>query len=207
MSILFGTLRPCGVVITREHLLKMAFPTKRFASDGLAVRSAGRLGMGIQPFFTNERSYLEREPRIDEEANMITFDGRLDNYAELMQALQIGEKDVPDSVIVLAAFRCWGEECFAHFVGDWALALWAANNQTLYLARDHAGTRSLYFKNLNGHIEWSTYVETLLSGTPASPLDERYVASYLGCQMIRDLTPFRDILCVRPGNTMVDGSV
>jgi asparagine synthase (glutamine-hydrolysing) len=209
MSIIFGTLLSHGVLASQDLLLKMARCTERFANDGLALRSAGNLGMGIQPFHSNERSYLEREARIDDQSNMVTFDGRLDNYAELMQELQLVDKEASDSVIVLAAFRRWREECFAHFIGDWALALWAATEQTLYLARDHAGSRSLYYKNLNGHIEWSTYIETLLSGTPAAPLDDRYIGSYLGCQMIRDLTPFKDVLSVSPGHYLAsrDGHV
>jgi asparagine synthase (glutamine-hydrolysing) len=87
-----------------------------------------------------ERGVFEKKPGSD-------IDGRLDNYRELAQLLELEAHNLSDSQILLAAFDRWGEQCFSRFVGDWALALWSLKDESLYLARDHAGTRSLYFQH------------------------------------------------------------
>ena len=159
--------------------------------------------MGFQPFHTHDRSNLELQPCTDQHGNMVTVDGRLDNYEDLQQQLGFPETHVADSVIVLAAFDRWGEQCFSRFVGDWALALWSGKERSLYLARDHAGTRTLYFEMTGEEVLWSTYLETFFSSKTVRDLDEGYAAAYLGCQPLRDRTPYQEIRAVLPAHYLV----
>jgi len=55
--------------------------------------------------------------------NTITFDGRLDNRADLR--LQFGDLDTSDSdaALALAAYTRWGAAGFLHLIGDWSLAI------------------------------------------------------------------------------------
>ena len=111
----------------------------------------------------------------------------------------------PDSLIVLTAFSKWGEGCFSRFIGDWGLSLWCAKDHRIYLARDHAGARTLYFENAHGNLWWSTYLETFFSGGRKHSLDESYVGSYLGNQRLGDLTPYQGIRAVPPAHYLVLG--
>jgi asparagine synthase (glutamine-hydrolysing) len=134
---------------------------------------------------------------------MLTLDGRIDNHSELCQILDIENNLAADSLIVMAAFERWGEGCFSHFIGDWAIALWSHPEKLLYLARDHAGARSLFFHQQDGDVFWSTYLETFFHGGKSFDADEVYAACYLVGQPVRDRTPYREITAVTPAHYLV----
>ena len=94
------------------------------------------------------------------------------------------------------AFDHWGEQCFARLVGDWALVLWCQRDHSIYLARDHAGTRTLYFERSGKQLIWSTYLETFFADGQTRELDRAYAARYLASQPIRDLTPYNGIRAI-----------
>jgi asparagine synthase (glutamine-hydrolysing) len=156
--------------------------------------------MGFQPYPAHERAVLDDGPVADSYRNVISFDGRLDNYEELTEMLGVDRTGYPDSKIVLAAFRRWGEECFARLCGDWAFALWCEREQTLYLVRDHAGTRTLYFSRRNGVVLWSTHLDAFLNADAEFRLSDAYVARYLAGSPIRDLTPYEGIRSIQPAH-------
>ena len=196
MSVIFGMLRSAGHLVTKEALSQIAGATERYAPDGLAVYVDGPVGMGFQSYHTHERSRLDGEPRVDRAGNILTFDGRLDNYRDLAHQLSLGDKENADSAIVLAAFERWGERCFAQLIGDWALVLWDARQRTLYLCCDHAGTRTLYYSEVGDWILWSTYLESFFVEGPERRLDPTYAACYLAGHPAGDLTPYEGIRAV-----------
>jgi len=200
MSIIFGIRKSEGDTVGEHQLANLAHATERWAPDGTFTRANGRIGMGYQPYHTHQRSTLASQPVVDEYGNMVTLDGRLDNHKELRELLDIRESDTPDSLIVLAGFRRWGEECFSKLIGDWALAIWSQAERSLYLARDHAGTRTLYFEQRHGRILWSTFLESFFVENKSRDLDETYAASYLACQPLRDLTPYKGVFAVTPAH-------
>jgi asparagine synthase (glutamine-hydrolysing) len=200
MSSIFGIRRPSGAAATESELLRLAEATARFAFDGLSVKAVGRVGMGFQPYYTHARSTLETAPACDSYGNLLTFDGRLDNYVDLCAELGLNGLATADSQIVLAAFAKWGENSFSRFIGDWALALWSERGQSLYLARDHAGTRTLYLQDDRGALRWSTHLETFFVDGTSKRLDEGYAACYLASRPIRDLTPYEGVRAVLPAH-------
>src|SRR5260370_1454360 len=158
MSIIYGLLKEHGVRVTEWELQHLAAATERYATGTDSVYIRGRLGMGFQPYSSHLRSALEQGPTSTLHGHALCFDGRLDNHKELSEELGLHDPDaLSDSQIVLAAFAQWSEACFSRFVGDWALALWSEKDQSLYLARDHAGTRTLYFRHEQGEAVWATY--------------------------------------------------
>ena len=200
MSIIFGMLKPDGARVEEHELLSLATATERYAPEGASAQVLGRIGMGFQPYYTHQRSCLENAPRMDIHSNLLCIDGRLDNHRELCDALDMYEPNSADSQIVLSAFNKWGDQCFAHFVGDWAVALWDERNKTLYLARDHAGTRTLYFCQRGDTLLWATYVDTLISHQEPQSIDEDYVAAYLSSHPVHDLTPYKGVRAVTPAH-------
>jgi len=200
MSIIFGVQRVEGGVATEQQLLNLARGTDKYAPDGTFVRAGGSVGMGFQPCHTHRRSSLESRPAIDQRRNMLALDGRIDNFAELCELLGLEDSKTADSQVVLAAFERWGEYCFARLVGDWSLALWSHLDRTLYLARDHAGARTLYFEEANDCILWSTYLETFFVETSHRDEDEGFAASYLTRQPIGNRTPYKGLMAVPPAH-------
>jgi asparagine synthase (glutamine-hydrolysing) len=156
--------------------------------------------MGLQPYFSHHRSAKENRPTEDVHGNVLSFDGRLDNYRELVQRLGIEDPECPDAQIVLSAFAHWGQACFSLFVGDWAIALWSEEDQTLYLARDHAGTRMIYFHRERSTVLWSSHLDTFSVSGLDLRLAEDYAACYLTSRPIGDLTPYEGIRSVPPAH-------
>jgi asparagine synthase (glutamine-hydrolysing) len=203
MSIISGILKPPDSRVTEEELLQLARPTRRYACDGTSVCTSGRIGMGFQACHTHLRSKLDKGPVGDQYDNLLVLDGRLDNHFELCREVNRDPALTADSQIVLAQFSRYGEKCFSRLIGDWAIALWSARSQSLYLARDHAGTRTLYFRSENGELQWATYLEAFLVQGAMTRLDEEYAACYLASQPMRDRTPYKGIRAVPPAHFLV----
>ncbi len=200
MSIIFGIRSDDERDASDRDMEALACATGHYACDGLFTGVSRGVRMAIQPYPTHERCRLESQPLTDECGNLLTLDGRLDNYNHLCEQLGLREENTPDSAVVLSAFRAWNEECFARLIGDWALALWSPSNRSLYLARDHAGVRTLYFERRDRRIRWSTYLETFFTKGKRHELDATFAACYLTATQSWDLTPFRDIRSVPPAH-------
>jgi len=200
MSIIFGVINFPGRKVAETELKALAEATQRYAPDGTFLYADNNLGMGFQPYYTHERSSLESQPVADNLGNRIVFDGRLDNHADLAAELQLRVPRTQDSLILLAAFERWGEQCFSRLIGDWALALWSAGDRTLYLARDPAGSRTLYYHTADGVFRWSTYLETFFADNERHPLNCEWATRFLCGHPVGDLTPYQGISAVPPSH-------
>jgi asparagine synthase (glutamine-hydrolysing) len=93
--------------------------------------------MGAQPMHSASGRYV------------ITFNGEIYNFKALRQELeQLGEKfrGHSDTEIMLTAIARWGVEAsLKKFNGMFAFGLWDREEQTLYLSRDRAGEKPLYY--------------------------------------------------------------
>jgi asparagine synthase (glutamine-hydrolysing) len=77
----------------------------------------------------------------------LTIDGwiRLDNSAELAQALGIAPKTHNDIHLVLAAYQRWGRDCVDHLDGDFAFVIIDQRSHSAFAVRDPLGIRALYY--------------------------------------------------------------
>jgi asparagine synthase (glutamine-hydrolysing) len=200
MSAIFGVWNPRGPIVERTALTRLAKATTKYGPDATKIGTFGHVGMGYQAFQTHLRSVNDEQPYCDTQGNLVVFDGRLDNYSELRELHCSESEHLSDSALVLAAFQKSGEECFLQFVGEWALALWSAVDRTLYLARDHAGTRALYYSEVNGTVKWSTYLETFFSGDILPEINIEYAARQLMRRSTVGLSPYKSIHEVPPAH-------
>jgi len=199
MSILWGVMKDQDRVLEQE-MRELSRATLRYGTGDAATIVQENLGMGLQPVLSHARSEWDKRPFLDPAGNVLCFDGRLDNHRELEEMLECGDTESSDSEIVLAAFRRWGELCFGHFTGDWALALWCAKQRTLFLSRDHAGARSLYVAYTATQTRWATYLDAFTTSGADLHLSEEYAGVYLSGALARDLTPYKEIRAVLPGH-------
>ena len=78
----------------------------------------------------------------------ITFNGEIFNFIELREELKkygYQFRSDTDTEVVLAAYHKWGKECFHHFNGMWAMAIWDERKKELLLSRDRFGIKPLYY--------------------------------------------------------------
>ena len=78
---------------------------------------------------------------------MLVADLRLDNREELAAVFGMGAAELrvmPDSALLLRAYKRWGEACAEHLLGDFAFAIWDGRAKKLVLGRDHMGQRYVH---------------------------------------------------------------
>lgn len=203
MSIIFGLLAEPEASVTEAELKHLSIPTQCYTTAAGSFRVAGRIGMGLQPYASHARSTMDTCPVSDAYGNTFTFDGRLDNYKEVADMLDLNGQETSDSEIACASLQRWGGDGLARFVGDWALAFWSAKEQVLVLARDHAGTRSLYWFRQQNRLLWSTHLDTIVAACPGLRLSEDYLARYLSGRQIGKFTPYEGVCSVRPAHYLI----
>jgi asparagine synthase (glutamine-hydrolysing) len=171
--------------------------------DGGNLIVDGPVGICYRAFHTNPQSRLENQPFISQNGMVLALDGRIDNRDQLISDLRDelpGERiDITDVEIVSAAFSCWREDCLLRLIGEFALILWDPFRQTILLARDHVGARTLYYHQDKDRLICSSELEPLVSliGTGLT-VNEEYIAGFLAYDPEPELTPYNGVYAVKP---------
>lgn len=135
------------------------------AEDGLAGLCHRRLSIidlsdaANQPMASNDGRHV------------LVYNGEIYNYRDLARELQDRGhrfRTSSDTEVLLAAFGEWGEKCVERLDGMFAFAVWDVVGQTLFMARDRAGEKPLYYRESPGAIEFASELKALLrrAGAP-----------------------------------------
>ena len=79
---------------------------------------------------------------------VLAFNGEIYNFRELRRDLEArGEifESTGDAEVLLKALICWDVAALSRLNGIFAISFYDVENRTLLLARDHAGTKPLYY--------------------------------------------------------------
>jgi len=182
MSGIAGFLRRDGAPAPIENLNRMIAAIAHRGPDDAGVWAEGSVGLGNCLLRTTPESIHEHLPRKASEAPfVIAADARIDNRADLMEALGVrGIATITDSELILNAYAKWGEKCPIHLIGDFSFAIWDARQQRLFCARDSAGTRSLYYFAAPGIFAFGSEIKAILA-LPEIPaeLNEQRVGDFI----------------------------
>ncbi|WP_404366779.1 asparagine synthase-related protein [Sphingomonas sp. MMS24-J45] len=209
MSAIWGILRFDDVAVDAADLERMKGALAARCSDGAATFADGRIGLGHGLMRITREDAFDQQPLYDRDARLVLVaDCRIDNREEIAAALELdpaGLATMPDSALVLHAYRRWGEGCPAHLIGDFAFAIWDVARKRLFLARDPMGQRPLHYHLGNGFVAFATDIPALwsVSGVPRK-LDEIWLARYVNFWGNRPdgRTAFDEIRSVRGGTTL-----
>lgn len=149
MSAIFGILRFDGGEVSARDLERMSNTLAHRGPDGRKFVVDGAVGLGHCLMRVNQEDLFEAQPLRDRDADLtLVADLRIDNREELAEVFGIGAvelRDMPDSALVLRAYKKWGENCAEHLLGDFAFAIWDGRAKKLVLARDHMGQRAIHY--------------------------------------------------------------
>ncbi len=205
MSVQFGRWNFDGKPVDRGYLEKAKASIAPYGPDDAGSYSAGNISILYHAFQTTKESRRETQPHATQSGAILTWDGRLDNRANLIRQLRdvvtIASTDVE---IVAAAYEFWGSGSFAMLIGDWALSLWDPHTRSLNLAKDPIGTRHLYYSFDNDQVTWSTILDPLVlfAGKTFTLCDE-YIAGWFSFFPAAHLTPYVGIHCVPPSSSVL----
>jgi asparagine synthase (glutamine-hydrolysing) len=200
MSAQFGIVNFDGRPVGPEDLDRACSSLAPYGPDSEGRWCRDNAGIRHRAFHTTNESRFETQPCMSASGSVITWDGRLDNRAELIRDTQFERPDsATDLAIVTACFEQWGTFSFRRLIGDWALSIWDPKSRSVVLARDFVGARSLYYTIHRDRVAWSTTLDplVLLSPDPLK-LNEEYVAGWFSLFPEPQLTPYVGIRSVPP---------
>jgi len=202
MSVQFGRWNFDGKPVSRDYLEKAKASIAPYGPDDAGSYLKGNISIVYHAFHSTKESRREAQPHVTASGAILTWDGRLDDRADLIQQLRdvltIGSTDVE---IVAAAYEYWGSDCLPMLIGDWALSLWDPHTRSLILARDPIGTRHLYYTFDDKQVTWSTILDPLvLFAGKTFTLCEEYIAGWFSFFPATHLTPYVGIHAVPPSS-------
>ena len=205
MSVQFGRWNFEGQPPAPDYIEKVSATLAPYGPDSNESYSKGGVGILYRAFHTTKESRREKQPRISSSGAVITWDGRLDNPAELIDELRDSlTNGSTDLAIVAMAFEKWGADCFAKLIGDWALSIWNPGKRSLILAKDPIGTRHLYYSFDDDQVTWSTILDPLVRlGGKTFALNEEYIAGWFSMFPAVDLTPCVGVHSVPPSSSVL----
>ena len=159
--------------------------------NGQGPRPDGRfdLGLGHRRLSIIDLSDSGLQPMASHDRRQwIVYNGEIYNYLELrieLHALGHAFHSDSDTEVLLAAYREWGTACLSRFNGMWAFALWDADRNQLFCARDRFGVKPLYYAHGPDWFVFGSEIKALLAHprVPRAPNDA-IVFDYLSQRLV-----------------------
>lgn len=205
---LFGIWRPNG-----GRLASAELESARQACDELRHRGPDQHGeyaqgdvyIGHRRLSILDLSERGRQPMVSEDgAVAVAVNGEIYNFQALRRELGKEQfRSSSDSEVVLHGYRAWGiEKLLSRIEGMFAFTVLDRRSGQLYLARDHAGIKPLYYGNLNGYVFWASELKAVrrFFGPDRLPMDNTALYDFLTYRYVpAPKTQYRNCYKVEPG--------
>lgn len=176
---------------------------------GLVLLPAGdrNIGMAHRRLSIMDLSVKGHQPMVSNDKNVIVvFNGEIYNFKEIRKQLEreyIFNSNC-DTEVILASYQKWGEKCFEHFDGMFAMAIYDIALNRLILGRDRIGKKPLfYFYNGEEFVFASEMKAIMVYGFPRT-VRKDILGEYLYHGYIQGKkTVFRDVYKLLPGTVLV----
>lgn len=126
-----------------------------------------RVGLAHRRLSIVDLSPAGHQPMHDSERGLtIVFNGEIYNFKELRAELtQRGYVfcSHSDTEVLLAAYDAWGTDCLSRLNGMFVFALYDAIKRVVFLARDRAGEKPLFYHLDQGTLHFASELKALLA--------------------------------------------
>src|SRR5690606_33286067 len=132
--------------------------------DGFGYHFDGRVGLGHRRLSIIDLAEGDQPIYNHDGSVVIVFNGEIYNYRELReQLLSAGYKfkTHSDTEVIVHLYEQKGIDCLADLNGMFCFALWDANHQRLFIARDRLGEKPFYYSKENGRLVFSSELKSL----------------------------------------------
>jgi len=183
----------CGILgVSSTHPINMQNFKKALDSlknrgpdaEGIKLLQSGEVVLGHRRLAIIDLSADSNQPMHNQDQSLwLIFNGEIYNFIELRAELEAESRvflTQSDSEVILHAYEHWGEKCLDRFRGIFAFAIYDSRNETFFLARDHFGTKPLYYFQSSGCFAFASQPSTINLALQRTPeIDEYWLHAYL----------------------------
>lgn len=149
------------------------------------------------------------QPLANEDQSVWTvFNGEIFNFKSLRARLEGADHHFQtdcDTEVIVHLYEDEGTDCFRHFNGMFAIALWDERRRRVVLARDRLGQKPVYYYQHEGRLLFGSELKAILqvAGVPRE-VDPAAIDAYLTYQYVpHPQTIFKGIHKLPPGHFLV----
>jgi len=150
----------------------------------------GRVGLAHRRLAIIDLSSAGHQPMCDEKRGLsVVFNGEIYNFRELREELEglgYAFRSESDTEVLLAAYHFWGTDLLSRLNGMFAFALYDANKETVFIARDRAGEKPLFYHMGRETLHFGSELKALLADTS---LPRRINKESLDCYLAMGYVP------------------
>jgi len=152
-------------IAEKEIITKMTDTLKHRGPDSEGYYVDNNLALGHRRLSIIDLSAVANQPLCNEDRTVWTvFNGEIYNFKELRNDLiSKGHKfkTNSDTEVIVHGYEEWKTDCFQHFCGMMACAIYDKNNRELILAKDRFGKKPLYYTLQNGIFAFASEIKAL----------------------------------------------
>ena len=190
--------------VSLDSLGRMAAVIRHRGPDGYGFYCGRKVGLAHVALNTID-SIGVGQPIANEDGQIIlACGGEVFNHTELRRELEARGhlfRTRSHVEVILHGYEEWGPNLLQRLDGQFALALYDRNRETLLVARDRFGVRPLFYAQRDGDLYFGSEVKAILASGAVEPaLDPRGLDEVLKFGAARPpRTPFSGIAALEPG--------
>jgi asparagine synthase (glutamine-hydrolysing) len=155
-----------SVNLLQEQVKQMCLKLAHGGPDGAGIYTEenARVVLGHRRLSLLDLSVNGAQPMHYLNRFTITYNGELYNYKSIKTELQASGFNFTtqtDTEVILAAFAKWNVHAFVKLNGMFAFALWDNLEQQIYLVRDAAGIKPLYYSTISNGLAFASELHAL----------------------------------------------
>jgi len=132
--------------------------------DGIFLKR--KVGLGVRRLSIIDLISGHQPIHNEDKTLWMVFNGMIYNFLDLRRHLE--EKrhifyTQTDTEVVIHLYEEYGDDCVLRLNGMFAFAIWQADKEKLFLARDRLGVKPLYYAIFNGYFLFASEIKAILT--------------------------------------------
>lgn len=204
----------CGIVgiysrsIDKKQVEKATEILHHRGPDGYGHFFGDNIAFGHRRLAVIDLSEKAKQPMCNESGDLwIVYNGEVYNFQELRKELEEKGhefKSNSDTEVILHAYEEWHVDCLKRFNGMFAFAIWSNKTKELFLARDRAGVKPLYYYLDSEKFIFASEVKAILEFGIERKLNKKILWDFFNYGiMIGDETLFENIKTLPPAHYFI----
>ena len=185
-----GFVVPPGERADPAIVTRMVAALRHRGPDAIGFHVGGRVALGVARLRVIDLATGDQPIASEDGSVTAILNGEIYDFAARRRELQAHGHEFrsnSDTEVVVHAWQERGERCLDDLNGMFALALWDAADERLFLARDRMGEKPLHYTVADGTLVFASELRALLAHPAVSArLDLEGLARYLAFDYVPD---------------------